>query len=204
MTVEMEVKFQLADHDVDVLQKFLNNCSISHCVRKEKLKLRTLYFDTQDWAFQALGWSLRVREVDGAFYQTLKGGGGVEAGLHQRDEWEASLTTDKPAFHVIPPQCKPQHMTEDSFNSDITLRFLTEFERSLWEWAHGDSLIEIALDRGHVRGEGRARPLCELELELKRGSKDVLLKFSNELQQRFALSFEIQSKAEKGYALLQA
>ncbi|RFC34043.1 MAG: CYTH domain-containing protein [Candidatus Nitrotoga sp. SPKER] len=51
-------------------------------------KLYNVYFDTPDQDLQRAGVALRLRRMNGSWTQTVKSDGGVEAGLHQRNEWE--------------------------------------------------------------------------------------------------------------------
>ena len=67
--------------------------------------------------------------------------------------------------------------------------------------ACGGSLLELALDRGVLTGGGREIPLCEVEVELKSGSREAVLAFAKELAQRFDLAPETRSKFRRALAL---
>ena len=65
----------------------------------------------------------------------------------------------------------------------------------------GQSLIELVLDRGKIESDGRATPICEIELELISGDVADLFAITHQLQETLDLRPAIASKAESGYAL---
>ena len=81
--------------------------------------------------------------------------------------------------------------------------FVTDFERlSVDICLDENTVIEMALDLGEVRTDESSQPICELELELKSGSEQLLLEFSQKLKADHQLTPGNQSKAKRGYALL--
>jgi inorganic triphosphatase YgiF len=67
----------------------------------------------------------------------------------------------------------------------------------------GGHKIEFALDRGELRAEAAAEPVCEIELELKEGSPARLFEVGLILARALPVRLEQRSKAERGYALAQ-
>jgi inorganic triphosphatase YgiF len=66
----------------------------------------------------------------------------------------------------------------------------------------GDAVIEAALDEGTASAGGRVEPLLELELELNAGAPAALFALARELTDVAGLDLAFDSKAERGYALL--
>jgi inorganic triphosphatase YgiF len=65
-----------------------------------------------------------------------------------------------------------------------------------------ESDIEVAFDRGRLAAGRRSAPICELELELKRGRASDLAALARRLQKEMPLAFEPRAKTERGYELL--
>ena len=79
--------------------------------------------------------------------------------------------------------------------------FTTDFRRQTWAVPFGESLIELALDRGHVASGNRREPICEVELELLDGRIEDIFALTRNLQKHLHLHPAIASKAERGYKL---
>jgi inorganic triphosphatase YgiF len=68
---------------------------------------------------------------------------------------------------------------------------------------HSDgSEIELTIDRGSVEAGRQSEPLCEMELELKRGDTAELFRIARALAQEIPVQLAVKSKAERGYALI--
>lgn len=159
------------------------------------------YYDTPDFALRARGVSLRVREADGTFVQTVKSLDDG-AGFASRGEWEwpvASPALDREALARDPAALKL--VAEDldrvgpvfATHVDRTTRILT---------LDGKTTVEAALDEGEVRAGDGHSPLGELELELKGGPVGPMLRLAADLVRQGSLRFGTLPKSERGYALL--
>jgi inorganic triphosphatase YgiF len=82
--------------------------------------------------------------------------------------------------------------------------FTTKVKRTVWDLhlPNGDH-IECALDQGRLECGGKQAPISELELELKSGDPAHLFDFALALQKDLPLHIGNQSKADRGYALLE-
>ncbi|HBO38878.1 MAG TPA: inorganic triphosphatase [Pasteurellaceae bacterium] len=80
--------------------------------------------------------------------------------------------------------------------------FDTNFERHSWLIeCHGGTEIEVALDRGDIKADGKIEPICEVEFELKQGKLDDLLTFVSGLSLTDGIRLSSASKAKRGYRL---
>jgi len=68
----------------------------------------------------------------------------------------------------------------------------------------GGSVVEVSLDIGQIVAGGQCAPLCELELELVAGKPSALFEVAQQIARCVAVLPLNLSKAERGYALLQA
>ena len=64
-----------------------------------------------------------------------------------------------------------------------------------------DCTLELAIDRGVLTGGGRQTSLCEIEVELKSGSREACDRYATELARQFALQPQPQSKFRRALAL---
>ena len=165
-------------------------------------KLTSIYFDTDDFVLKNQAIALRVRRSGRQWIQTVKGGGSVQAGLHQRDEWEAPIAHSTPDFTKITDPGLIRLFAREELRQRLHPVFVTEFNRTIWllETEAGDQ-VEMALDQGEIRSDQSSAPICEVELELKVGSPAALYELALALQEAAPLCAENASKADRGYAL---
>ena len=184
----------------------------------QQIAMDSRYFDTPDGLLAAHGHALRLRTENESRIMTVKSGGPAGDGLHQRLEWSVELTSDDD------PLANPERGFElDAFMrravSDgdpddllydilhlVAGQTLVEvcqivFTRQAYDIGYGDTLMELALDEGELRGGGQSAPLCELELELREGDARDLVALGEELAIRFGLVPENKSKLARCLAL---
>ena len=165
-------------------------------------KLTSIYFDTEDFVLKNQAIALRVRRSGRQWIQTVKGGGSVQAGLHQRDEWESPVAHGTPDFTKITDPGLIRLFGKEELRQSLHPVFVTEFNRTVWllETEAGDR-VEMALDQGEIRADQGSAPICEVELELKVGNPAALYELALALREAAPLCPENASKAERGYAL---
>ncbi len=194
---EIELKLKLTSTQVTDLfaLKFIQEAKEGPVT----LTLENTYFDTVDFDLSTQGLALRIRKQGGQLIQTLKDAGCVSNGLHQRNEWEAELSCFELDLALLPVEASEQIKV---LNKSLQPVFQVDFERTLWNLTlPEESLIELAFDRGFVKAGGKYEPVCEIELELKQGSKQMLFKLASELQEQLMVEPFDQSKAQRGYCL---
>ncbi len=201
MSTETELKLRLPADCVTRLQRspLLKSLSISRPVTQ---KLYSVYYDTPDFDLKRHGIALRLRRSGRRWVQTIKGGGSVAAGLHQRDEWEAPVLKAQPDFTKITDPTLIKLFAATELRKRLQPVFTTEFTRSIrmLRFADGGE-AEFCLDRGQVIAGDASTPLCEIELELKSGNPAQLFQFALELLHSVPFRLESASKAERGYLL---
>ncbi len=204
MAIETELKLLINPADTDRLRR--HPLIKAHAVgRARSRNLLSIYFDTPDLALRQQRVALRVRRIGAHWVQTVKGGGGVRAGLHQRGEWEDAVAQDRPDLTKISDPALRKLFSSPAVRDKLQAVFTTEFKRTTWalQWDDGDS-IELALDQGAVKSGDKTAPVCEIELELKQGNPARLFQAALELQQTIPLRLENVNKADRGYRLSQA
>lgn len=197
---ELEFKFKLCDQDITKLKHsaFLKRIQSG---RRHTRHLKSVYFDTPDFALMRRGVGLRVRHYLGGFYQSVKSMGASQAGLHDRLEWEDQIETEMPDFKKLcqSPFCHAFiNLTQNVMLQPL---FATEVKRTCWtvDWIGGQ--LELAMDIGKLMIDNKSvSPIQELEVELKSGTVDHLVAFIETLQTYIPLCTEDRNKAELGYS----
>lgn len=149
---------------------------------KEPVKLTNSYYDTPDRTLLKNGTSIRVRLCESGneshYEHTVKYGGSVVNGLHQRYEW--NVESDSPDFDIAEFRRKactgdddPEEILDDALCSvkseDLICLCSTYCERTNYSFGYGDSLMEASFDTGKISAGGKSEEICELELELESG-----------------------------------
>ena len=200
MAIETELKLHIAPENLIRLKRhlFLRSLSAS---RARTLKLYSIYFDTADLELRRQAMALRLRRAGKQFVQTLKGGGEVSAGLHQRNEWETPVPSEQLDFALLKAS---GGQLPHGVRNRLQPVFVTEFSRNVRMLKFEGAEIELCMDSGEIRAGQSTCPISELELELKSGSPLQLFKLALALLDIVPMDVEHTSKAEYGYLLFSA
>jgi len=200
MAVETELKLRIAPEQLARLKRhpLLGKYQVTRPVAR---RLHNIYYDTPKLELHKSAMALRLRRAGRQWLQTLKGGGSVKAGMHQRDEWE--IPVSRAALDFSSPQTAEweEHLPLP-LRKKLQPVFVTDFSRTsrMLDWQGAQ--IELCMDHGEVRTEQHSTPVCELELELKSGEPAQLFELALALLEIVPLELEPVSKAEQGYRLL--
>jgi inorganic triphosphatase YgiF len=204
MAIEIELKLLINPADTERLRR--HPLIKAHAAgRAHSRNLLSIYFDTPDLTLRQQRVALRVRRIGAHWVQTVKSGGGVRAGLHQRGEWEDVVAQDRPDLTKISEPALRKLFSSSVVQDKLQAVFTTEYKRTTWtlQWDNGD-IVELVLDPGEVKSGDKTAPVCEIELELKEGNPARLFQAALELQQTIPLRLENVNKADRGYRLSQA
>ncbi len=182
----METEVKLAYESKEELLSIINADWFSdYCLdttEQEPVKITNTYFDTPNRDFVNKGGSIRVRcyetEEGKRYEHTIKYGGGVVNGLHQRYEWNIDSDSDdfdfetfrKKAFNSDDdPSDLLDEIIEGIDTSTITPICSMHMERITYMFGFGDSMMEACFDYGKIHFGDLTETICELELELDSG-----------------------------------
>ena len=198
MPLETELKLQV---DPRHIARLRGHPLFKHATRRASGKLHSVYYDTPDLDLWRAGVTLRLRRVAGRWVQTIKGGGTVAAGLHQRHESETGIAAPVPDFSAIGGEFAA-HFASPELRARLKPMIVTEFTRvsSIMAPAPGVA-IEASIDRGIIKCGAATEPICELELEVKTGPAWRAYQLAMQLLETVPLLVEDRSKAERGIAL---
>jgi len=206
MPTEIELKLLVDKKNIAALRESLKRCA--NGAKAKRRHLLSYYFDTPTSQLWANKIALRVRQVDGEWVQTLKGGGGVNAGIHQRAEWETAVDENQPDLARLAAAFPDDRLLKRLIKKlpaedAIEPIFCTDFYReALILSLPGGGEVEIAIDEGNVLAGKEQKSISELEVELKSGDPVAVFDFGRRLLADVPLAIGMISKAERGYALV--
>lgn len=195
MALEIELKLSLPPEQVSAL--------LAHPLLgkpQRRVRMVSTYFDTPDLDLLGQHVGVRLRSEGKTQLQAIKTAEAAQGGLVQRREWESAAPAAGFDFAIVDdPQLRGILLARQAALQPI---FTTRFTRWAWQLHYGDSLIELALDRGWTICGRRREPICEVELELVHGQLADVFALALALQTGIALYPATGNKAERGYSLL--
>lgn len=167
------------------------------------LRLQAAYFDTPDRALARAGLAFRLRREGRRWVQTLKGAGadGITRFEHEvpRPGRTAVLPAPDVALHAgTSAGDRLQALLADAPDATLTCTYRTDIRRVRRTLRTREGSVELAFDEGTIEAGGRRLPVLELEIELVRGSPQVLLAVARRWIERHGLWIDVRSKAERG------
>ncbi|MCM5705342.1 inorganic triphosphatase [Larsenimonas salina] len=168
MAIETELKLQTTPDARDALMAhpLLSGLNAKH------QWLQNTYYDTPEARLNALKMALRLRVTDHEIVQTLKTAGRETGGISQRGEWEWVRPAPELNTKVL-NDLEAVELDQATLDA-LEPVFTTDFTRTSWALEYEGVPIEVAFDQGHIEAHGHRCSICEVELELKRETKDAI------------------------------
>ncbi|MFT5311608.1 MAG: triphosphatase [Paraglaciecola sp.] len=202
MEQELELKLLVADGADKVIQQLLLP-TLSTTAEVSTRVLANYYYDSPQRALRKHDIGFRIRTHKGFTEQTLKTRGTTIGGLHQRPEYNIPLEHPQPDLTLFANDIWPQDINVAELQKQLCLMFTTNFTRHLYLLTLPDgSQVELVWDKGEIATKQQSIPLCELELELKKGKPEHLFSLARRIAQLMPLRIGNASKAARGYMLV--
>lgn len=164
------------------------------------------YFDTEDHVLLKNDIAYRIRREGDRAVATLKWNGKSEGPLHIREEFNATLGSWRDDIKPDPGIFRESEIGEELFDmiGDSKLEPLMQvnFRRRMLRADTGDSLVEVSIDEGEIVTPNGSAPISEIEMELYSGEKDDMEKLGSDLQKKYDLKPENDSKFARGLMLM--
>jgi triphosphatase len=176
--------------------------------RPHEQNVSDTYFDTPDLRLRHSELGLRVRRVNGSWVQNMQAGGIVVGGLHNRNEWESPVAGPVPELTRLRAVVDNKKIRRGvlggaALRKNLGPVFTTKVKRTAWELHLPDGEhVECALDHGRVECGDKQAAISELAL--RSGDPAHLFDLALALQNDIPMHIGNQSKADRGYALLEA
>jgi triphosphatase len=196
---EIELKFAATPADMLAAKRQL--LVLAGRARVTRATLISVYYDTADLQLKQHGLTLRVRERNRRFVQTVKAENPASALPIVRGEWEDSLRHPLPDLNAPNSGARlPAGLTATALQpvfSAVIRRAVIPLKLG------GGTEIEAALDEGEITANGGRlrKPVCEIELEHRCGDPSVLYEIGLRLVEAAPLRIEMRSKSERGFDL---
>lgn len=189
MGIEFELKFRATPEKLEQIRQAVPG-------QEQRFSMETTYYDTREGALAARKYTLRRRMENENSVCTLK----TPAEGFGRREFELSCDSIEGA---LPELCKLSGISDLAL---ITAQGVVpvcgaRFTRIAKTLVLEDCTVELALDQGVLSGGGRQIPLCEVEVELKAGSREVAMAYAGALAVQFGLEHESNSKFRRAQLL---
>ncbi|AFM00413.1 hypothetical protein Desde_2029 [Desulfitobacterium dehalogenans ATCC 51507] len=200
-----EIELKLKIHNPQLGERILEDPLIRELSRNTRPQVKeyeTTYYDT--WGHQLINHQVcyRIRSSAGEYTATIKGLGSSQSGLSIRREWNRKLSENIPTLEPFKDLAIGQELGNFVRDEELLPIFVTRFKRTALDLTCQDgSHIELALDVGEIEAESKREPICELELELKSGQIENVLKLGEVLSEVYRLKPEEQSKYQRGMIL---
>lgn len=205
MATEIELKLEA---DPRALERLRRHAAVKETKQGRAVtrSLTSVYFDTPDHALHAAGASLRVRHIGTRRIQAVKTREAADAlptagGHLQRGEWEHEITGDTPDPAALGEAGLGRLLDGRPLAETLRPVFATRFQRSAYLLGGDSWEIELTLDTGEVDTGAITAPICEAELELKRGRPADLYRMARRLATDVPVRVALDSKADRGYRL---
>ena len=188
MGIEYEYKFKL---------DFPNLLSLNAAFpqKSREIQMETVYYDTPSGSLSSRRYTLRRRLENGVSVCTLK----TPAG-DARNEWETENAFIENAIPTLIADGAPEEL-KDLVKEGLIPICGAKFIRLAKAIPITGGELEMALDHGFLFAGDRKMPLCEMELELKSGSKRSFDLFVWSVSGEFLLEEEKQSKFARALQL---
>ena len=131
----------------------------------------SVYFDTDTQKLRQKGLMLRVRREGRRYTQTIKAS--ANSGPLERDEWETEIAGKKPDLSKATGTAL-EPLLSNKLRRRLKPLFETRVRRTVYPLVDDAHAIAVAVDRGRIDTGKRSQPLCEIELELERGTAEEL------------------------------
>jgi triphosphatase len=193
---EVEIKLQLPSASLARLRgiPLIRQAGSS----KQSEKQNSIYFDTKGFKLRRSGLTLRVRQVGGRYIQTIKSDQGSP---FERGEWETEVSDNQPDLkHAVAPVLEPLGIKK--LRKRLHPVFETHVQRTTYPVRRKNCDMALTIDRGEIDAGVGALPLCEAELELKRGDKARLFEVARRFARAASAELAVKSKSQRGYELL--
>jgi inorganic triphosphatase YgiF len=197
MPKEVELRLELAPKSLRALRKMPLLRTLGTPPKRSAEV--SVYFDTEKHKLHKKGLMLRVRRVGDRYVQTIKASGNGE--VFERDEWETEVNEEQPDLSYAAGTALDP-LLHKRLHRKLKPLFETRVQRTVYVLADDTRAIALSVDKGTIDTGTRSMPLCEIELELRRGSTAELFGVARELSRALKVQIGVKSKSERGYELV--
>ena len=177
---EIELKLEVPEQ---ALTRLTRSLRLTQVGTPRPTSLVSLYYDTDTQKLRKHGLTLRVRRIGRRYVQTIKRESDASSALKDRCEWEYDLAGGRLNL-ALTEDTGLASILSKKLQAKLKPLFETRVRRRVYPIQSGGSEIELAIDKGMVAAGRQSSPICEAELELKRGNAAELFKVARVLAEQ--------------------
>jgi inorganic triphosphatase YgiF len=185
---EFELKFRASANQLDAIRADFDGF--------REINMVTTYYDTPDNTLLSRHWTLRHRTENGVSVCTLK----TPCDEGGRNEWEVECDDINAAIAQLCSLGAPAELSE-LVCGKLEATCSARFTRLAALVEQDGCTVELALDRGFLKGGFRMNLMIEVEVELKSGSDEAAIAFAKALAAKYGLIPERNSKHIRALSL---
>lgn len=171
------------------------------CIQEAKYTMDARYYDTAEGFLSAHHAGLRIRVENGASVCCLKCGGHVNGAEHLREEYECPADSIITGLQGLMSVGAPYSLCQELIQKGVMEVCRVLFTRYAYTVQDGEMTAELALDSGILLHGEVTAPLCEIELEHKKGEESAFQQTAKRLENAFGLIPEPRSKLARALSL---
>lgn len=195
MSTEIELKLEVEPDDLALVRQ---DPLLAHAESHVGHQV-TVYYDTPETKLKKAGFTLRVRNSNGCFVQTVKPMTAA-VGLLSREEIETEVSSLQPDLSSL--EQHPIHaLIAESASSALRPVIRSEVNRTSWQIDRGNGRIQVDLDHGTIIAGERCATFAEIEFELQDGPPASLIMAARNLSDCAPVRIGVLTKAERGFRL---
>ena len=194
---ELEAKFSLSSQQYAEIKNYFTGKKKYHSFAITELReelLENSYFDTIDQHLVKADAALRIRKSGAHFYLTFKQKEGNDKKIQSRKEQELLLFEEPKLTDKKLEPCASARAIVGDLPLQAIARLKTK--RTIFYFRQNAIVIEMALDAAQIT-HPREESFFELELELKKGSRDDLHSFAEQMKLDFTLDYSLTTKLNR-------
>ena len=205
--MEQEMKYSIPNKETaDAIWEDAQHSECTDLNTAEPVVMKAVYFDTPDHALTNSNLTLRIRAEGERCIATVKWGGCVSNGFHQKEEINVPVESDisfiNPSVDIFKGCEVGDKLLELTEGKQLINLLETRFLRRRLRLNYQGNLIELSVDTGNVVTDNGEVPIQELELELYVGQAESVVELGQKMAEQYGLSPKDSSKFADGIALL--
>jgi triphosphatase len=195
MSADIELKLALSPKQ---LAKLRRHALLRGYMRPgaNRTKLIKTYYDTAKFLLRENSIVLGLERAGDRQMQTIAPSG-VETATAAME-----VNGDAPDVKRIPDRRWRKLLAQGGRDGKLSPIFTTEVEHNRLPLQVDDSRIDLALDVGRIRANGREQPICEARLALVAGQPERLYQLALDLHDLVPFHLEHRDRVGRGYSLL--
>lgn len=205
--MEVELKYSISDETTAEklwVDEMLTSCEEEDS--REKVYMKSAYFDTAGFTLSENDIAFRVRKEGSRIVASLKWGGKNDGALHQRQEINVPVDDEacflSPSADLFKESEIGQHVIKLVGDQMLNCIIEMDYIRRRFRIDRNNSIMEVSIDQGEIVTDKGKKPISEIEVELFSGEESELLSVGDELSEKYGLEAGLSSKFSRGLDML--